>query len=78
MANDAQRAAIRKHYRMLRAAAGKTQLQVQTSARLDEGRFWKIENGFVFPTDIERRSIARVLKVAPEELPAEQEVAKAS
>ncbi len=80
MITDAQRAAIRRHYRLLRAAAEKTQLQVQASARprLDEGRYWKIENGFVFPTDVERGAIARVLKVNPADLPGEQLVAKAS
>lgn len=47
-------------------------MQVESMARLDAGRFWKIENGFVWPTDEERRAIARVLKVSESELPSER------
>ncbi len=73
MITDAQRAAIRRHYRLLRAAAEKTQLQVQASARprLDEGRYWKIENGFVFPTDVERGAIARAKEGRGARLPGQ-------
>lgn len=78
MISDTRRAAIRRHYRLLRAAAERTQIQVETMARLDTGRYWKIENGFVFPTDDERKAIARVLKVADSELPTEQLEARAS
>ena len=69
--SEARRAAIRKHYRALRNEVEKTQLQVETLARLDAGRYWKIENGFVFPTDTERKALAKVLKVAESELPNE-------
>lgn len=76
--SEARRAAIRRTYRMLRMAADKTQIQVETLARLDAGKFWKIENGFAFPTDEERARIAKVLKTSEAELPSDQPVARAS
>lgn len=69
---ETRRVAIRKHYRLLRAAAEKTQIQVETMARLDAGRYWKIENGFASPSDEERKAIARVLKVSVADLPCEE------
>ncbi len=78
MVSESRRAGIRRHYRMLRAAVEKTQLQVESLARLDAGRYWKIENGVVFPTDAERKAIARVLKVAESDIPTEVLEAKAS
>lgn len=74
MISEARRAAIRRHYRLLRAAVEKTQLQVQLQARLDEGRYWKIENGVVFPSPDERKRLARVLEVHDADLPAEADV----
>ena len=78
MMSETRRAAIRRTYRMLRLAADKTQLQVETWARLDSGRYWKIENGVVFPSLYERKAIARVLKVNEAELPSEQVMERAS
>lgn len=73
MVGEARRAAIRRRYRQLRAATDKTQLEVEALARLDAGRYWKIENGIVFPTTEERMRLARVLRVTEAELPAPEE-----
>jgi transcriptional regulator with XRE-family HTH domain len=70
MVGQTRRAAIRKQYRLLRLAAEKTQLEVEALARLDAGKFWKIENGLVFPTPEERERLARVLKVPETDLPS--------
>jgi transcriptional regulator with XRE-family HTH domain len=78
MVSEARRAAIRRQYRLWRAEVERTQLQVETLARLDAGKFWKIENGFCFPDDEERKRLARVLRVSADDLPGAQEVAKAS
>lgn len=59
---------------MLRAAVDKTQLEAEALARLDAGRYWKIENGIIFPTDDERRTLARLFKVNESDLPAEQQI----
>ena len=56
---------------MLRAAVEKTQLQVEALARLDVGRYWKIENGIIFPTDEERVRLARVLRVPDADIPSQ-------
>jgi transcriptional regulator with XRE-family HTH domain len=69
MVGQTKRADIRKRYRALRVNVEKTQLQVETQARLDSGRYWKIENGVADPTAEERERIARVLRVDPSELP---------
>lgn len=69
MVGKSKRLEIRTQYRMLRVAADKTQLEVEALAHLDVGRYWKIENGMVEPTDDERKAIARVLRVEPSALP---------
>lgn len=78
MVSESRRAAIRRFYRGRRNDVDKTQMQVESLARLDAGKFWKIENGFVFPTDEERTRLARVLKVDESDLPAQHLEAKAS
>lgn len=78
MVSEARRAAIRRFYRMRRTDVGKTQLQVQSLARLDAGKVWRIENGFCFPDDKERERLARVLKCNEADLPTERVEAKAS
>lgn len=75
---EARRQAIRRRYRVLRANVGKTQLQVEAQARLDKGRYWKIENGHDYATSDERRALARVLKVSIDQLPSAADVAIAS
>lgn len=74
MIRDTKRAAIRRAYRMLRMAVDKTQIDVESSARLDAGRFWKIENGVVCPTAAERARIAKVLKVPVTDIPGDDTV----
>lgn len=78
MVSEARRAAIRRFYRSARIAVDKTQMQVETLARLNAGQFWKIENGFTFPDKTERERLAKVLKVNEADLPSEQVEAKAS
>lgn len=76
--NESRRQAIRRKYRVLRANVGKTQLQVESQARLDKGRYWKIENGHEYAAEDERPALARVLKVSIDELPSADDVALAS
>lgn len=78
MVSESKRAAIRREYRLLRIAVDKTQLEVEALARLDSGRYWKIENGVVFPTDDEAAALARVLRVDVSKLPIPESEAKAS
>lgn len=78
MVSETRRTQIRRHYRLLRAAVGKTQLQVESQTKLDAGKFWKIENGVVFPTSDERKALARVLDCDESDLPTEQREAIAS
>lgn len=79
MISAARRAAIRHQYRMLRLSAGNpSQREVEALAGIYVGRYWRIENGYDFPTDTERAELARVLNVQASELPAEREEAKAS
>jgi len=80
MFNESQRAQIRRGYRTLRVAVEKTQLQVEALARIDTGKYWKIENGIVAPTPKEAIALARVLRCAVADLPipSEEREAKAS
>jgi transcriptional regulator with XRE-family HTH domain len=73
-----KRAAIRRSYRLLRIKADKTQLEVETLARLDSGRYWKIENGVVMPKPEEAEALARVLRVDVSDLPTVSDEARAS
>lgn len=63
---------------MARTVVEKTQLEVESQARLDAGRFWKIENGVVYPTPSERKALARVLRVNEADIPAEHAEAKSA
>lgn len=78
MVGEGRRAEIRRRYRAFRVAVDKTQLEVEALARLDTGRYWKIENGIIFPTEDERDRLARVFKVSESDLPLEQVEARAS
>lgn len=78
MVSVSKRAEIRRGYRLLRTAVDKTQLEVEALARLDAGRYWKIENGIVFPTNDEATALARVLRVDISRLPVPSDEAKAS
>lgn len=71
MMSEARRAAIRRHYRSLRNAIDKTQRQIEMLAHLRPGRYWNIENGYMWPTAAERVALARVLKVSDSDLPSE-------
>ena len=78
MVSETRRAAIRRFYKQARVAVDKTQLEVESLARLNAGQFWKIENGFSFPDEDERPRLAKVLKVNEADLPAAHAEAKAS
>lgn len=73
MLSETKRTTIRRRYKALRASTELTQLEIQALARLTKGRYWRIENGYDFPTDAERRALARALKVEPSELPGNPE-----
>jgi transcriptional regulator with XRE-family HTH domain len=69
MVSKGKRSDIRKRYRALRVGADVAQWEVEAVARLGKGRYWKIENGVIAPTEDERKAIARVLRVEPSDLP---------
>jgi transcriptional regulator with XRE-family HTH domain len=52
----------------LRAERDLSQLDLSTKTRIKEYRYWRIENGYVIPTDRERMAIARALRVAESEV----------
>ena len=70
MISAARRDAIRRTYRGMRAAADKTQMEMTALAKIEVGRYWKIENGWIWPEAEERIRIARVLRVNDTDLPA--------
>ena len=50
--------------KVLRADKNLSQLDLATKTRIKEYRYWRIENGYIVPTDDERDALARALKVA--------------
>lgn len=78
MVSETRRAEIRIFYRTRRLVVNKTQVEVEWLARMEVGRYWKIENGYRFPSEEERRTLARILKVNDADVPSEQAEAKAS
>jgi transcriptional regulator with XRE-family HTH domain len=70
MVSRERREAIKNTYKLLRVKADKTQREVEADARLSNSRFWRIENGFDFPTPEERERIAAALNVKPTRIPA--------
>jgi transcriptional regulator with XRE-family HTH domain len=50
--------------RVLRAEKKLSQLALSTKSRIKEYRYWRIENGYITPTDNERAALARALGVA--------------
>jgi transcriptional regulator with XRE-family HTH domain len=60
----------RNRLKVLRAEKNLSQLDLAIKARIKEYRYWRIENGYVIPTDDERDGLARALKVdVPEAFP---------
>lgn len=51
-----------------RFLAGLTQDRLSLLTGIDRARISRIENGYVIPTERERKVISRVLKMKPEEL----------
>jgi|KBSSwiStaDraftv2_1062776.scaffolds.fasta_scaffold2057168_2 transcriptional regulator with XRE-family HTH domain len=49
--------------KVLRADKNLSQLDLAVKAGIKEYRYWRIENGYVIPTDDERAAIAKALKV---------------
>lgn len=81
--SKADRLAIRRYYRMLRAGLDKTQAEVGALARrhypeFGLRRYEAIENGLDYPTPSERKALAKVFKVNEVDLPTEHTEAKAS
>lgn len=54
----------RNRLKVLRADKGWSQLDLSIKARIKEYRYWRIENGYVIPTEDERANIAKAFKVA--------------
>jgi len=69
MLPKAKRDAIRRHFRLLRIAIDKTQLEVEQEAGIAAGRYWQIENGVKLPEPDECRRLARVFRVRVGDLP---------
>lgn len=65
--------------RVLRAERGFSQIDTARLAGMTKDRFWRIENGYLDPTDDERGVFARIFNVEPSAIfpssPASQEVA---
>lgn len=53
--------------RVLRAERRITQLDVAEKADLHHHTYWRIENGYNAPTDVQKRRIARILKCTVDE-----------
>ncbi len=49
---------------MLRAEKRLTQLDAAARARMGVTRFWKIENGYLNPSEADRAAIAKALQVS--------------
>jgi transcriptional regulator with XRE-family HTH domain len=58
----------RNRLKALRAERDLSQLDLSTKTGIKEYRYWRIENGYVVPTDRERLLIARVLRVSENEV----------
>jgi len=71
MISKARRDAIRRFYRGRRVEIGKSQAEVEALTGLPFTRLSRIENGWAFPREDERASLARVLRVPVERLPTE-------
>lgn len=83
MATKAERQAIRRYYRPLRAALDLTQADVGALARrhypeFGIRRYEAIENGLDFPTPSERKALAKALRVNEADLPTAEHLEKAS
>jgi transcriptional regulator with XRE-family HTH domain len=53
--------------RVLRADKRKSQLETALGAKIPEGRYWRIENGYIEPSSDERAAIAKSLGVSEAE-----------
>ena len=54
----------RNRLRVLRAEKGLSQLDTALKANIKHYRYWRIENGYEVPSDLERARLAKVLGVA--------------
>lgn len=52
---------------MVRADKQKSQIDTAMAAKIPEGRYWRIENGYLEPTREERAAIAAALDVSEAE-----------
>ena len=51
-----------------RKSAKITMLQMATLLDISENRFWKIEHGYIEPSDKQKAQIAKILHVKPDEI----------
>lgn len=54
--------------RVLRAERRISQMDLSALAGIKENRYWRIENGYVDPTDTEQALLAEALQTTPSEL----------
>lgn len=58
-----QHVKYRNRLRVLRAEKGLSQLDTAIKANIKHYRYWRIENGYEIPTDLERARLAKTLAV---------------
>lgn len=65
---NVKRPAGTNRLRVLRAERRISQMDAAAHLGMSRDRFWKIENGFIEPTEDEERALARLFKVQLEEI----------
>jgi transcriptional regulator with XRE-family HTH domain len=68
----------RNRLKVLRAERAVTQMDLALAAGLSRDRYWRIENGYDYPTDRERARLAKALRVTPADLGIPELTARAS
>jgi transcriptional regulator with XRE-family HTH domain len=63
--------------RVQRADRRITQLDLAIKIGMSTGRLWRIENGYLSPTETEKAALAKALKVKPHDLFPAPEAASA-
>ncbi len=71
MSAAARRKAILQFYRLRRATLGKSQQEVGSEAGIPQTKLSRIEHGWAFPDATTRRALARALKCAVADIPAQ-------
>lgn len=59
---------LTQRLRVLRAGSSLSQIETAARAGIKHYRYWRIESGYVEPTDSEIAALARVFNVQPAEI----------